>query len=63
MDAYDREPVELLRVDNDQKADAWLRGYADAYRGRDLDTPRRHVEAYLRGFIAGLQARYGEFPS
>jgi hypothetical protein len=47
---------ERQRIDNDNAADAWMRGYADAHTGRDVNPPEQHVTEYLRGYIEGLRA-------
>jgi hypothetical protein len=49
--------AEPLRVENDGAAQSWLCGYRDGYQGHDLHTPDKHIEQYLRGFVAGMQAQ------
>ncbi len=54
---YEHEVTEPMRVENDNEGSCYVRGYADAYQGKPLNTPKKHVNAYLRGYIAGLLAR------
>jgi hypothetical protein len=53
----EHEPAEPLRLEKDVAGAVWLRGYVDAAQSRGMNPPDKHVESYLRGFIAGLLAR------
>ncbi len=46
---------ERQRIDNDNAADAWMRGYADAHTGRDVNPPEQHVTEYFRGSHRGIE--------
>lgn len=54
---FEREPVQPLRVQNNTAAEAWLKGYADGYNGREVNLQPTHAVKYLRGYIAGLKSR------
>lgn len=41
------------------EGEAWLRGYGDGFKGRDVNEPDGYKLQYLRGYAAGLKARYG----